>query len=232
MLAIIIRSLIIYAILTCMLRVMDKRQIGELQISELITTLLLSELAAMPIENPDVPLSFFIIPILLLVALELFISDLKNRIPFLKKVFASPPAVLVRYGEPDQEEMQRMRVSVEELLSALRLEGITSIKDVAYAILEQNGKLSVIPRAEQKPASLADLSLPVTETGISHALVIDGEIIKEECAFCKKDEAWIRKTVSRYGCALKDVFLLTVNDAEEVVCIRKKKKGEKEELTV
>lgn len=232
MLTIIIRAIVIYTVLTVMLRLMDKRQIGELQISELITTLLLSELAANPIENPDQPLLYFIIPILLIVALELFISDLKNRVPLLKKVFESPPAVLVRYGIPDQAEMQRMRVSLEELLSALRLEGVTDISDVAYAILEQNGKLSVTPRAEQKPVTLSDLSLSATERGISHALIIDGEIIKEECAFCNKDEEWLYRTAHRYGCTLKDVFLLALDDAGGILCLKKNQKGKSEELSV
>ena len=232
MLSIIIRAVIIYTVLTVMLRLMDKRQIGELQISELITTLLLSELAANPIENPDQPLLYFVVPILLIVGLELLISDLKNRLPFLKKVFESPPAVLIRYGIPDQEEMQRMRVSLEELLSALRLEGITDIGDVAYAILEQNGKLSVTPRAQQKPVTVQDLSLPTVERGISHALVIDGQIIKDECAFCHKDEEWLYRTAHRYGCTLEEVFLLALDDAGGVLCLKKNPKGRKEELSV
>lgn len=232
MLTIIIRAMIIYTVLTVMLRLMDKRQIGELQISELITTLLLSELAANPIENPDQPLLYFVVPILLIVALELFISDLKNRLPFLKKVFESPPAVLVRYGVPDQKEMQRMRVSLEELLSALRLEGITDIGDVAYAILEQNGKLSVTPRAALRPLTPADLSLPATERGIAHALVIDGQIIKDECAFCGKDEEWLYRTASRYGYDLKEVFLLALDDAGGVLCLKKNRNGQGEELSV
>lgn len=224
MAAVCIRTLIIYVLLTATLRLMGKRQIGELQISELVSTLLLSELAAMPIDDPDIPLLFALIPIFVIVALELLISDVKNRTPVLKKIFEGSPSVLICKGELDQNEMRRMRISVEELLSAFRLQGVSDPSDVEYAILEQNGRLSVIVKSGKQPASAEDAKIRLPERGIAHLLVVDGKVDEKELSFCEKDRRWLSALCDLYACAEEDIFLLTVNDNGETTFIPKRKR--------
>lgn len=224
MISVCIRTLIVYVTISLSLRILGKRQIGELDITELVSTLLLSELAAISVSDPDVPLFFSLIPIFLIVAFELLISDIKNRLPILKKIFEGSPSVLIRQGKLDQGELRRMRISLEELTSAFRLQGVTAIEDVYYAILEQNGQLSVILKKEKQPPDASLLRLSVKEEGISHAVLVDGQIKKEELSACGHTEAWLRSLCRQKGLDPTEIFLLTVNDGGTVHIIPKERK--------
>ena len=228
MVTVAIRTFIIYVALSVILRVLGKRQIGELEISELVSTLLLSELATAAITDTELPMAYSLLPILLIMGLELLISDVKNRSPRLKRIFEGSPGVLISRGVLDQEELSRMRISLEELLSAFRLQGVSSVDDVYYAILEQNGQLSVILKKEKQPPSVEDvLKHPPRESGIAHAIVVDGSIKREELSVCKKDEAWVEAVCRARGVALCDVFLLSLDDGGKISIILKERKTKK-----
>lgn len=227
MITVAIRTFIIYVILNITLRVLGKRQIGELEIAELVSTLLLSELATTAISDPSVPLLFSLLPILLIMSLELLTSDIKNRSPLLKRIFEGSPGVLIRRGVLDQTALKKMRISVEELLSAFRLQGIVSISDVYYAILEQNGQLSVVLRKEKQPPTAEDLGTPLKETGISHAIIVDGRIKKEELTASGRTERWLKNALSSRGAEAGEIFLFAVDDGGEIVCIPREKKNKK-----
>ncbi len=220
-----IRTFIIYIFLTITLRLMGKRQIGELEISELVSTLLLSELASAAIGDPSIPLTYAIISTLLIVALELLISDVKNRAPFLKRIFDGTPSVLVSGGKIDQRELKRMRISVEELLSAFRLKGVGSPDDVYCAVLEQNGQLSVILKETKSPPTADDLSISVKEHGIAHALIVDGQINSTALSLCKKTEEWLGKECQKRGKSIDEVFLFTLDDAGEILLTPRAEEG-------
>ncbi len=219
-----IRTFIIYAVLTATLRLMGKRQIGELEISELVSTLLLSELASVAIGDLSVPLTISLLAIFLIVALEFLISNVKNRSPLLKKLFDGTPSILVKRGRIDQKELRRMRVSVEELFSAFRLQGIGVPEDVYYAVLEQNGQLSVVLRSDKSPLTPSDTGEKPVERGMAHALIVDGEISKNALAFSGKDEAWLKSVCKRFKTNVQDVFLLTVDDSDKISIIKKEGK--------
>ncbi len=208
-----IRTFIIYIFLTITLRLMGKRQIGELEISELVSTLLLSELASAVIGNPSIPLTFALISTLLIVALEFLISDIKNRAPVLKRIFDGTPSVLISRGELNQKELRRMHISVEELLSAFRLKGVGDPSDVYYAMLEQNGQLSVILKQAKSPPTAEDMKIEVDEHGIVHALIVDGQINPAALSICGKSEAWLTRECKKRGKRVEDVFLFTLDDA-------------------
>lgn len=228
MVTIAIRTFVIYVALSIVLRVLGKRQIGELEISELVSTLLLSELATASITDTDLPLAHSLLPLLLIMCFELLISDVKNRAPVLKRIFEGSPGVLVSRGVLDQKELARMRISLEELLSAFRLQGVSSIDDVYYAILEQNGQLAVILKKEKQPVTLDCLAGESNkETGIAHAIVVDGQIKKEELCVCKKDIVWVEAVCRAYGVKTADVFLLTLDDAGGISIILKDEKNKK-----
>lgn len=208
-----IRTFIIYGFLTVTLRLMGKRQIGELEISELVSTLLLSELASAVIGNPSIPLMFALISTLLIVALEFLISDIKNRSPLLKRIFDGTPSILISRGVLNQKELRRMHISVEELLSAFRLKGVSDPSDVYYAVLEQNGQLSVILKQEKMPPTTSDMNMKAHERGIAHALIVDGQINPTALSVCKKSEAWLVRECTKRGKRVEDVFLFTIDDA-------------------
>ena len=216
-----IRTLLIYLLLILALRITGKRQIGELEISELVTTFLISEIAAAPIGNQEISLSFAIFPILTIISLEVIVSFLSTRSPLMKKIFLGAPMVLVRRGILQQKELSRARMSVEELCSELRQNGLASIEEAAYVIMENNGKLSVIPHTKHKPATVGDLQLPIEESGIAHAVIIDGAIKKEALAGAGYSKDWLQNAIQKTGLAQKELFLLTVDDLGEVQVIRK-----------
>ena len=147
MLNIFLKTVIIYVILIISMRLMGKRQIGELEVSDFVTTLLISEIASAPITDSSIPIINAAIPLLILVVLEVVSSFLLVRFPSLKSVVSARPTIVINKGKPDRRAMLKVRLSVDELVSELRQQGITDISEVQYAILEQNGKITVIEKA-------------------------------------------------------------------------------------
>ena len=192
MVSIIIRTLIIYILLTFSLRVMGKRQLGELNVGELVSTLLISEIAAIPIADPDIPLFNAVIPLFLILSVEIILSTLKNKSEKLKSSFEGKPTHIIYKGRLLQKELSNNRISINELLSELRCQGIGSLSEVEYAIVEQNGSLSVMKKSENT---------------MSHPLVIDGTIIKEALAMEKKSEKWLRGVIKEKNATLEEIFL-------------------------
>lgn len=221
MLTILMRLIIIYTILIGTMRVMGKRQIGELQVSELVTTILLSELAAQPIADPQIPLIFAIIPIGALISIEVVISFAVTKIPFLKPIFDGKPSILISKGKLNTAEILRVRISLEELLSQLRIAGVADIGEVNYAILEQNGQLSVITKKHASPPSADDLQVKVSESGIAHALIVDSEVSDFNLKQIGRSRGWLEKRLSHYKIKLADVMLFTVDDSGKENLIRR-----------
>jgi uncharacterized membrane protein YcaP (DUF421 family) len=216
MLIVFVRTILIYLLLLLAMRLMGKRQIGELEVTDLVITLLLSDIATHPIVDPENPLSHALIPIITLLATEVTLSLLLSRFPRLKNLCSARPNILIRNGRIDQKELERLRISSDELISELRQKDVTSIDDVAYAILEQNGKISVIPRVGSQPPTREDLSVQSEEGGIMHILVSRGVINRYNLRLLGHDEAWLSKELGRRKQTVKDVFLMTVNDNGEI----------------
>ena len=215
------RTVLVYLLLLIVIRLMGKRQIGELQTSEFIITILLSEIASAPISNPEIPLFHAVLPVLILLALEVSISAALLRFNFLKRLFYGSPSVLIRKGEIDVRQMRKNRMEIEELLSELRQKGFSDPSDVYYAILEDNGKLSVFPKAAEAPATPSNLSLTPKETGIAHVCIIDGRIVDENLVLAGWDRTHLEKELKKRGLSPSAVFILTVNDQGSVTCIPK-----------
>ena len=216
MVTILIRTLIVYATLVGTMRFMGKRQLGELEISDLVTTLLLSDIATLPITNTDLPLSHALIPILTLTSLEVVLSGVLLKLPALKRMLSVRPAILVKNGKPDRVVMRSVRVSAEELLSQLRQKDVTDIAEVAYAILEPNGQISVIKKAAQREATAADLGLEPPESGMMHLLVCDGKINRRNLSLAGWDEGRLFRELTKRKTELSEVFLLLADDGGRV----------------
>lgn len=216
MIIILLRTVILYTVLIVTMRFMGKRQLGELEISDLATTLLISEIASLPLTNPDVPLSHAVIPVLVLMSLEVLLSGGLLKIPRLKGLFAVRPAILVRHGCPDRAAMRRVRVSAEELLSQLRQKDVADIAEVAYAILEPNGQISVLKNSADQPPTAEQLGMQATERGMMHLIISDGEINDRNLALAGKDQAWLQDQLSERKLTREEIFLLLADDGGRV----------------
>ncbi len=219
------RTFIIYITMTLLLRLMGKRQVGELETSELISTLLLSDIATLPISDPDIPLLYALLPILMIVSFEIIITYSKNKVNTLKRLFEPSPSFLIYKGKIDQKEMERMRISIQELISELRVQEIGDIDDVYYAILEENGKLSVIKKSHLVPPTAEDLGLTVTERGMAHTLIIDGICNEENMKRIGMDQNGIDNICREKGCRVDEVFLMTRDDSGKINIIMKDKEA-------
>ncbi len=225
MLNIFVRTIIVYIALILFMKLMGKRQIGELQISELITTILLSELAAAPLNDLNVPLLHSAVPILTLLFLEIGVSFFITKSDILKRFFDGVPNIVIRRGTLDQKQLAKLRISMDELLSELRQQGISSIEEVAYAVLEQNGKLSVIKKAKYQGLTKGDAGANCTEQGFDHPLIIDGNIIKTGLGPAGFDMRRLSKLMRENNISAEDVFLLTADDSKKINIIMKEKGG-------
>ncbi len=222
MTTIFLRTLIIYASVTLVLRCMGKRQVGELEMSDLVATLLLSEVATLPIADSNLPLAHSLCAVLTILLLEIILTFLKNKCHFLKRILEDAPTFLIRDGRPLESELTRTRMSIEELIGECRAQGYSDISDIAYAILEQDGQLSILPRAQKAPLCPDDLSLTVVERGLCHPVITDGCIHDRHLKMLGIDRAFIEKECKRRGASVREVFLMTVNDKKEINMIRKK----------
>lgn len=221
MLTAFIRTIIIYIVLNISMRIMGKRQIGELELSELITTLLISEIASLPITENNIPISFALIPILTLLLLELTSSLLIVRSTRISKLLTTRPMTLIKDGMMLQSNMNKAKISTEELICELRMNGITDIREVMYAILEQNGKICVIPKVSTKPPTADDLKMSLTEQGIYH-IVIDKSVINlHTLKELQLSEDEISAILKKSGVKLDDVFLMVMNDNKDFQIVRK-----------
>ena len=233
MVTILLRTLIIYVCLIATLRFMGKRQLGELEVSELVTTLLLSEIASLPITNQDIPISYALIPILTLVALEVALSGLSLRWPWLKKVMSTRPTFLINRGNLDAKMLRSVRISVDELMSQLRQKDVFDLDEVEYAILEPNGQISIVPKAKARTVTTADLDLHPKEHGMMLLIVVDGVVNQRNLSCVGKDEKWVNHTLKGYGLRPSDVLIMTADDALTVrVVSRRAAEGGKDTKTV
>ena len=225
MVTVLIRTAIIYVLFTIAIRLMGKRQVGEMQLSELITTFMLSELAINPIQDISIPIAYSVIPLVFLFAMEVISSFLVMKSPFLKKIFMGTPSVIIKNGVLNQRELARLRISLSELLSELRLKDVSSIEDVDYAILEQNGKLSVFLKADKRTVTIEDLQKSKKpSSGIAHALIIDGDINRSGLEMSGKSEKWLLDYLKKNNLEAKDVFLISVDNTNNINIIKKEEK--------
>ena len=208
MLNILLRTLIVYILLVIAMRIGGKRQIGELQLSELVSALLLSELAAMPIGHEEIPLTFTLIPIITIICIEIIAAFAVTKSKTLRKLFDGKPSVIISKGKLNFTEMESLRLGIEELIVEARLKGISDISDLDYAILEDNGKLSVF----KKDGS---------GKGIAHVLVSDGQINTQGLDTVRMTKKELLSRLRKKKLTPENVFLYTLDDAGNESLIRK-----------
>ena len=216
-----IRTIILYIMIIAAVRIMGKRQISELQTSELVVTLLISDIAAIPMQNTGQPLSSGIIPILVLVSCEIAASFFMVKNSRFRKLIAGKPQVVINNGAVDQAQMKRLRRSTEDLSEQLRQMNVFSIQDVAYAIVETNGKLSVMKKPAKEQVSASMLGIVAPDHGIDAVVISDGEISKFSLDLCNLTEDWVMGVLNGQNVRLEDVFIMTANPKKNFYLILK-----------
>ena len=191
-----VRTIILYLFIIVGIRLMGKRQVGELEPSELVMSLIIADLAAVPMQDYGIPLLTGLIPILALLALTMMLSVLTMRSLKIRTLLCGRPSIIIRAGELDVGEMHRNRLTVDELLEDLRIKGFTDPSQVWYAILETNGQLSVLPRSAQKAPTNAQLERSVPEGEFPLVLVSDGKILEENLERLGHDRAWLSRQMA------------------------------------
>jgi len=196
---------------------MGKRQIGQLQPYELVVIIMISELAAIPMQNTGVPILNGLVPIFVLFAAEVTLSYIALKSEKARGVICGKPSILIANARINEEEMRRLRFNINELLEELRLKDVTDISDVEYAILETGGQLSVILKSQKRPVEPADLGIATPYEGLSTTVVIDGVVIPENLKKVFLSIDWLKAELSKDGVRrLSDVFFASVNPQGEL----------------
>ena len=219
-----IRTFLLYLVIIFAVRLMGKRQISELQTSELVVTLLISDIASIPMQNTGQPLVSGLVPIFMLVAIEIILSVLMQKSGRFRKVICGRPIVVINDGKIQQNELRRLRMTIEDLFEDLRQNSIVSISDVAYAIVETNGKLSVIKKPGKESVTPDMLQLVVPDTGIETVVISDGVISETSAKLCKKSVALVEGVLKGKNLTAYQVFLMTANTAGDFQIIKKEGK--------
>lgn len=227
MLLLVIRTAILYLVTMISMRVMGKRQIGQLQPFELVVILIISEMATIGVQNNDLPLLNSLLPIITITVLQISIALINMKSKGFRQVVCGRPSFVIRNGEILEEEMRKLRLNANDLLEQLRSKGFFNLAEVEYAIMETNGQLSVMPRADKRPVQPADLELYVKHEQPSITLIVDGEPEREHFAAAGIDEKWLQKKLSSYSISSPaEVFYMSIDADKQVFCQLKGRGGE------
>lgn len=203
------RTIILYIFVTLGIRLMGKRQIGEMQPNELVVTLLISEIAAIPLQDTSQPILNGVVAIFMLVILEILISVISMKSLFMRKIMNGKSAVIIKNGVIDQQMMKSVRMTVLDLVELLRGQDVFDISTVAFAVLEVNGNLSVLLKSSEQPATAADINVKKDKALLPLPVISDGKIIKESLEAIGTDEGAVRKMLK--GNNVSDIFLMTMD---------------------
>lgn len=224
MISIIIRTIILYVVVTFAIRIMGKRQIGDMQPNELVITLLISEIAAIPLQDADQPLIVGITAIFILIVIEIFVSFLALKNFFVRKLLSGRSVVIIKNGVLDQKAMRSVRMTVIDLIELLRGQEVFDISQVDYAVLEVNGDLSVLMKDPYKNVTLKDMEVKAKKSGLPLPVISDGKIIYESLESLNFTTADLLKILKSNSLATEEVFLMTLDRYKNMNIIRKSEK--------
>lgn len=221
MTTILIRTLIVYLVLIATMRLMGKRQIGELEVTDLVTTLLISEIASLPITNQEIPVSYAVIPMITLLFLEVLSSVVLIRFPSLKKLVSASPTVIIRNGELNQRALRELRISMDELMSEIRQQGLTSLEQVDCAILEKNGKLTVLPKAKYATPTAEQMGIEVKDEPLMHIVYCNGSFSKQGLRLIEKDRMWLEAKLKKQKLDIRELFCVMADETGNIIPLKK-----------
>ena len=216
-----IRSVILYLLLILVIRAMGKRQIGQMEASEFVVTMLIADLASVPMQNNAISLFSGLVPILAVLALELILTVASMKLMGVRRLLCGKPVILIEHGRINAGNLRRTRVTLDELTGQLREQGVLDPATVNYAILETNGEISVFPYARYRPASAMDAGIEARDEALPYTVVADGRIQEENLRLAGRDRTWLDGQLRSAGCRLRDVLLLTVDSGGKTRLHRK-----------
>ena len=216
-----LRAIVLYLTLIAVIRILGKRQVGEMAPSELVVTMLVANLASIPMQDGAIPLYSGLVPILTVLGVELVLSWLIMRSARLRKLLTGKPVILIENGRLLQGNLRSARMTMDELTAHLRLKDVLDLKTVQYAILETNGSLSVFLRPEDAPATAKDAGIRASEQRLPVTVVTDGKLSREDLARAKKDQAWLNRILAEKNASLAETMFLSVDFSDKTVFIRK-----------
>ncbi len=217
------RTIILYLVLIAAMRILGKRQIGQLEPSEFVVAMLIADLASIPMQNSGIPLLSGLVPILTVLGLELVLSGFAMGSVKFRRLMCGKPVILIENGKPLQENMRAARITLDELTSHLRQKDVLDMTTVQYAILETDGNLSVFPFPKDVPATARDAGIRAKKQYIPITIIEDGFFSSENLQKSGKDEVWLNKVLREHGTDISGTFLLTVDGAGHINWIGKGK---------
>lgn len=223
MLVTFVRSIVLYIIILIVMRLMGKREIGQLQPFELVVAILIADLASIPMADTGIPIQNGIIPILGLLVMDLIISMLNMKSIRAREIISGKPTILIYRGKIDEKALRKERFTVNELEERLRGNNIASIGDVEYAILETNGSLSVIPKPSKRNTIPEDFNIEPEYEGIPYDLVIDGVVMHENLKVLEKNYTWLVNEVAKFGILPEQALVVTYDGKGQIFCQAKNK---------
>jgi len=226
-LVVVVRTLILYLIVVFIMRIMGKRQIGQLQPFELVIAIMISELAALPMQDIGIPLINGIIPILTLLFAQITLSFIGLKNPHARAIICGRPTILIQNGKINEAQLRKEMYSLNDLLEQLRIKDIQNIADVEFALLETNGQLSVIPKSQKRPVTPQDLNISTQYEGLSMDIIIDGDISYENLKLANLDINWLKDTLSKFGINNPKDVLFASLDSEGNLYYQVKERGNK-----
>lgn len=213
-----VRTLILYVVIVILLRLMGKRQIGQLQPSELVVALVIADLAAVPMGDVGIPLLNGIIPIITLFIMEELLSFISMKSERARGIISGKPSILIERGVIMEQELRRLRYNLNDLLEQLRLKSFSNLEDIDYAILETSGQLSVIPKAEKMPVTVKDIKTGIKPQYLPVTVIIDGRTICDNLHKIGLSESWLTEELKRNKVrTAKDVFFAYLNPQRKLV---------------
>lgn len=215
------RTIILYLVMILSVRLMGKRQIGQMEASEFVVAMLVADLASVPMQDNAVPLLSGVVPLLTVVGMELILSFLVLKSVRVRKLLCGKPVILIDNGKILQDNLRKTRLTMDELMSHLRQKDVLDLEAVQYVILETDGNLSVFPYPEQKPASAADAKITVKKLNLPVTIINDGVLSQEDLRRAGKNMAWLRKTLGKHRARQETTLLLSVDEEDHVIWIGK-----------
>ncbi len=221
------RAIILYIIVLIVMRLMGKREIGQLQPFELAISIMIADLAATPMAETGVPITNGIMPILGLLVMHLIISMLNMKSTRAREIICGKPSILIYRGKIDQKALKKERFTINELEERLRDNNIFNIGDVEYAILETSGQVTVIPKPNKRTTTPEDFNIEPQYEGIPYDLVVDGKVMYENLKKLGKNYTWLKNQTEKFGIKPEEALIVTLDGDNKFFCQAKDKKGDK-----
>lgn len=227
MIVVFIRTIILYAIVVVIMRMMGKRQIGQLQPFELVIAIMVSDLASIPMQDIGIPLLYGIIPIVTMLFIQILLSFIQLKSQKFRQVLCGKPSLLIKNGQIQMQELKSQRFNLNDLMEELRIKGYFNLEDIEYAVLETSGQISVITKTSKETVTKEDIKIEPVQEKLPITLVLDGKIQDENIKILKKDKKWLYSLFKKNNINNENQLIVAILDSKGKFYYQKRDKNEK-----